>query len=96
MAGAKRISVSVPVSLLKEVDSMGYADESSRDQFITDAMQAYIEARKRKNLRESLRSGYERMASLNLSIAESCINAENEGCELLMQGLTGGGDVGDI
>ena len=96
MTSAKRISISVPVSLLKEVDSMACADETTRAQFITDAMQTYIEARKRKDMRESLRSGYERMASLNLDIAESCINAENEGCDLGMQGLTGGGDVGDI
>ncbi|MFO8059526.1 MAG: CopG family transcriptional regulator [Bacillota bacterium] len=96
MGSAKRISICIPVSLLREVDFMARADETSRDQFITDATEAYIEARKRRSLRESLRSGYEKMASLNLDIAEACIDAENEGCELLMQDLAGGGDVGDI
>ena len=88
MSEARKISISVSQSLLEEMDSMAKAEETNRSQFIRDAVQAYIEARKQRQIRESLRQGYEKMASLNRNMAESCISAENEGCEVLLQDLT--------
>lgn len=92
MVQAKKVSISIPVSLLKEVDYLARSEETSRSQFIRDAVREYIEGRKRSYLRDSLRTGYEKMGSLNLNIAESCISAENESGEILLEDLTGGGD----
>ncbi len=96
MKEAKRICVSVPRSLLEEMDSMAESEDTSRSEFIRDAVRSYIHSRQLYDLRESLREGYENMASLNLKLAEACIDVENESSEVLLENLTGGGDVADL
>ena len=90
MSEAKRICVSVPMSLLEEMDSLAKDEDTSRSELIRNAVRAYINSRQSGELKESLREGYKNMGSLNLKLAESCLDAENESCEVLLDDLTGG------
>lgn len=70
MTRTKRIMISVPNKLLKEVDKAVKEDNGNRSQFIREAIQMYVLERKKCVLREKLKDGYQRMAALNLVLAE--------------------------
>lgn len=70
MAELKRIMISIPNSLLQEVDGIIAMEKLSRSQFVRDAMRLYIEDRKRKAVRDMMRKGYQEMAVINLALAE--------------------------
>lgn len=70
MTRTRRIMISVPSNLLKEVDKAVKEENGNRSQFIREAIQMYILERKKCMLREKLKDGYQRMAALNLIIAE--------------------------
>lgn len=78
MAELKRIMISIPNSLLQEVDGIIAMDKLSRSQFIRDAMRLYIEDRKRKAVRDMMKKGYQEMAVINLSLAEEGLSADDE------------------
>ncbi len=95
MAEFQEISIQVPGKLLKEIDQFAEAEGVCRTEFILRALRAYIQARNGERIRESLQAGYAEMASLNLQIAQQWFKLENEGGEVLLEDLTGGGDVAD-
>lgn len=68
--------ISIPNSLLKEIDGIVAMEKLSRSQFVRDAMCLYLEDRKRKAIIESMRKGYQEMAAINLSLAEEGLFAE--------------------
>ncbi len=70
MSETKRIMVSVPNKLLLEVDKLVKEENGNRSQFVREAIQLYILERKKRLLRERLKEGYQRMAALNLVLAE--------------------------
>ncbi len=70
MAESKRIIVSLPDSLLKEVDSIVSMEKKNRSQFIREAMKLYIRERKKMEIIEQLKKGYIEMANINLTLAE--------------------------
>lgn len=76
MAELKRIMISIPNSLLKEIDGIVAMEKLSRSQFVRDAMCLYLEDRKRKAIIESMRRGYQEMAAINLSLAEEGLYAD--------------------
>ena len=78
MAELKRIMISIPDTLLKEIDGIVAMDKLSRSQFVRDAMSLYIEERKRKAIIESMRKGYQEMAAINLTLAEEGLYADAE------------------
>ena len=78
MAELKRIMISIPNSLLQEVDGIIAMDKLSRSQFIRDAMRLYIEDRKRRAVRDMMKKGYQEMAVINLSLAEEGLIADDE------------------
>lgn len=65
----KRIMISLPDSLLAEVDDIVEAERVNRSEFIREAMRLYIAERKRRILREQMKKGYLEMAKLNLALA---------------------------
>ncbi|MEE1224837.1 MAG: ribbon-helix-helix protein, CopG family [Clostridia bacterium] len=81
MAECKRIMVTVPDSLLNDVDCLAKCDGISRNEMIREAVSEYITGRKNRNLREQLKNGYEEMAAINIEWAENCLEADNE-CQL--------------
>ena len=76
MAELKRIMISIPNSLLKEIDGIVAMEKLSRSQFVRKAMCLYIEDRKRNAIIESMRKGYQEMAAINLSLAEEGLYAD--------------------
>lgn len=70
MAQLKRIIVSLPNSLLEEVDCIVAMENKNRSQFIRDAMRLYIKERERIKVREQLKTGYMQMADFNVAYAE--------------------------
>lgn len=78
MPGVKRIMISLPESLLKEVDGFAMMEKRNRSEFIREAMKLYIAERKRRTIREQMKNGYQEMAKINLSLAEENYEVENE------------------
>ena len=83
MADLRRIMISIPNSLLQEVDGIIAMEKLSRSQFVRDAMRVYIEDRKRKAVRDLMRKGYQEMAAINLTLAEEGLEADREAYDLM-------------
>ena len=73
MAETKRIMISVPQSLLDEVDAFLSKEKCNRSEFIRRAMIEFIKERKKAQLREQLRAGYAAMAEINRQLSEEGI-----------------------
>ena len=78
MSKTKRIMVSVPNHLLQEVDGIVEKENLNRSEFIREAMNLYLQERKKRNIRESMQNGYLEMAKINLNIASEAFLAEEE------------------
>ena len=78
MAELRRIMISIPNSLLQEVDGIIAMEKLSRSQFVREAMRLYIEERKRKAVRDMMRKGYQEMGVINLTLAEEGLSADVE------------------
>ena len=78
MPGVKRIMISLPESLLKEVDGLASLEKRNRSEFIREAMKLYIHERKKRVMREQMKKGYQEMAQINLSLAKENYEAEEE------------------
>ncbi|SHJ47490.1 CopG family ribbon-helix-helix protein [Desulfofundulus thermosubterraneus] len=69
MAQVKRIMISLPDNLLAEVDGIVAAERLNRSELIREAMRFYIAERKRQQLREQMKKGYQEMAKINRELA---------------------------
>jgi len=78
LPGVKRIMISLPESLLAEVDGLATLERRNRSEFIREAMKLYITERKRRDIREQMKRGYQEMASINLALAVEHYDVENE------------------
>ncbi|HHU31435.1 MAG: CopG family ribbon-helix-helix protein [Zhaonellaceae bacterium] len=78
MSDVKRIMISIPESLLKEVDGLASMEKRNRSEFIREAMRLYISERKRRTLREQMKKGYQEMAKINLALALENYELESE------------------
>lgn len=74
--------ISIPNSLLQEVDGIIAMEKLSRSQFVRDAMRLYIEERKRKAVRDMMRKGYQEMATINLALAEEGLLIDSDVLEM--------------
>ena len=74
MAAVKKVLITLPESLLHEVDSLA----STRSECVREAMRYYLAERKKAEIRESLIRGYQEMAALNLVVAEEFTAADQE------------------
>ncbi|AQS60165.1 CopG family ribbon-helix-helix protein [Desulforamulus ferrireducens] len=74
---SKRIMISLPNSLLAEVDNIVEEERVNRSEFIREAMKLYIAERNRRILREQMKKGYLEMAKLNLALAIEYQHVEN-------------------
>jgi CopG family transcriptional regulator/antitoxin EndoAI len=81
--------ISLPQTLLKEVDGVVEMERRTRSEFIREAMKLYLQERRKKQIRERMQEGYMEMARLNLTLANEAINAENEADRLAEEMVTG-------
>ena len=77
----KRIMVSFPEQMLADIDMFAAQGKQSRNDLVREAINAYLTGCRHQELVESMKRGYEEMASINLSLAE----------ENLWQDWSGGG-----
>lgn len=78
MADVKRIMISLPESLLAEVDGIVNTERRNRSEFIRDALHSLLLERKKRSLREQMIKGYKEMAQLNLALAKEHFETESE------------------
>ena len=78
MSQLKKVLITVPDSLLEAVDSAAKVENVNRSEFVREAMKMYLSERKKRARKEQLKKGYQEMAELNLSIAETYFVAEEE------------------
>ena len=89
MDETKRIMISLPSSLLQEVDGIVDNHNTSRSYLIREAMTMYINEIKKQQIRESLQTGYQAMSTINLTLANEAVEAENEAVDVIEQLVTG-------
>lgn len=70
MAETRRITVSLPNSLLEQVDIMVPMEYKNRSDFVIDAMKLFINEKKKIEIIEKLKQGYKEMSQINLNLAE--------------------------
>lgn len=70
MAESKRIMISLPDTLLQEVDDIVLIERKNRSEFIREAMKFYIRERRKIQIRDMMKEGYREMGSVNLSFSE--------------------------
>jgi len=80
MAESKRIIVSLPNSLLQEVDRIAQIEKRNRSEFIREAMKLYISERRKTQIREAMKNGYKEMGPVNVALSE--IGIELDACML--------------
>jgi len=73
----KKILISLPDTLLSEVDNLATSQKINRSEFIREAMKRYVAEQRRASLAASLKKGYEEMSDINIEIAELCVEADN-------------------
>ena len=78
LAHLKKILVSLPDSLLQEVDSIVTVEKINRSELVREAMKLYIRERRRIEMRDKMKKGYQEMAEINLKLAEMCFDADSE------------------
>lgn len=82
MAELKKILVSLPDSLLREVDEIVSIERKNRSEFIREAMKLYIRERHRIEIREKMKKGYEEMARINTELTEEGLPTDMESLEV--------------
>lgn len=78
VAESKKIMVSLPDSLLKEIDDIANSSCNNRSEFIRNAMRYYIEEVKRVDFAGKMKFGYMEMGEINKTLAEIGLTADNE------------------
>lgn len=78
MAETKKILISLPENLLNEVDVLASVDNKNRSELVREAMKYYLKERRKIELRERLKKGYQEMAEINLEIARQNLEVDNE------------------
>jgi CopG family transcriptional regulator/antitoxin EndoAI len=78
MAEVKKVLITLPESLLSEVDYLASLDNKNRSEFIREAMQHYLDERRQSELRTQMVQGYSEMADINRKISEEWLETENE------------------
>ncbi len=84
------VLVSLPQSLVTEMDGLASQENGSRNDIICQAVKTYMRERKKRYIQESMRRGYMEMAKLNLSIASEAFLAESE-ADYTVERLVSGG-----
>jgi CopG family transcriptional regulator/antitoxin EndoAI len=74
----KKILISLPDSLLQEVDSIVMVERTNRSEFVREAMKLYIREKRRIEMRDKMKKGYQEMAEINLKLAEMCFDADTK------------------
>ena len=78
MAESRKILISLPESLLREVDSIVNMEKTNRSEFVRRTIQLYIGERRKIEVRDRLIKGYQEMAEINIKLSEIWFNVDND------------------
>ena len=79
MDNVKRVMISLPDSLLKEIDGfIKNESQNDRSEFIKDAMKLYLKEKKKEEIREQLRNGYLEMSEFNKKLASEGLEYDSK------------------
>lgn len=78
MAEIRRIVVSLPESIIEEIDDIASMEKKDRSDFIKEAIYSVLLERRKAEMREQMRKGYMEMAQINLALAKDLCEAEEE------------------
>jgi CopG family transcriptional regulator / antitoxin EndoAI len=78
----KKVLISIPDSLLKEIDLLVAVERTNRSEFVREAMRLYIGQRRKIEMRDRMKKGYQEMAGINIKMCECCFDAD---CEQLTE-----------
>ncbi|HWP96804.1 MAG TPA: CopG family transcriptional regulator [Syntrophomonadaceae bacterium] len=78
MPASKRIIITVPETLLCEVDDITTLESKNRSELVREAIRFFLGERKKKLVLEQMKKGYLEMAEINLSLAVENQGVENE------------------
>ena len=78
MAELKKILISLPDNLLKEVDNIVSVEKTNRSEFVREAMKLYLREKRRIQMRDRMKKGYQEMAEINIRLAEMCMDADSD------------------
>ncbi len=78
MSELRKILISLPDNLLKEVDSIVSVEKINRSEFVREAMKLYIREKRKIEMRDKMKKGYQEMAEINARLAEMCFDADSE------------------
>ena len=81
MAEVKKILISVPETLLQEVDAQVSCEQVSRSRLIQRAVRFYLKEQKKSRQLQQMKTGYREMADINLELAEICFLADCQQAE---------------
>lgn len=80
MSELKKILISLPETLLQEIDAFTKTERLNRSEFVREAMKCYIRERRKAEIRERMKKGYVEMGKINLEIATLCFEADCMQC----------------
>lgn len=78
MSQFKKVLITLPDYLIEEIDRMAKKENKNRSDIVRDVMKSYLGEKHRHELRADLTRGYQEMADINLSIAQECLDADEE------------------
>lgn len=78
MAELRKILISLPDNLLKEIDNIVSVEKTNRSEFVREAMRLYIREKRKMEMRERMKKGYQEMAEINIKLSEMCFDADND------------------
>ncbi len=69
----KEISLSMPDTMLSEIDFLAKLENNSRNDLIVQIVRSYLKEKRRLEMKSMMRAGYLEMAELNLKIANESL-----------------------
>ncbi|HBN83203.1 MAG TPA: CopG family transcriptional regulator [Clostridiales bacterium] len=81
MSRTKRINISLPEDMLKEIDAAVENAKTGRSRFFRQAVRYYLTKGTVQDIRGQMAKGYGEMGAINLDIAESWLQADNDQAE---------------
>ena len=78
MGEIRKVLISLPDNLLKEIDSIVSVEKINRSEFVRDAMKLYLRERRKVEMRDKLKKGYQEMAEINVKLTEVFFEVDND------------------
>ncbi|MCK8824125.1 ribbon-helix-helix protein, CopG family [Fuchsiella alkaliacetigena] len=78
MTNLKRVMISLPDSLLEEVDGAAQKKNQNRSEFVREAMRLYIADLRKQEIKKEMKQGYLEMGAINLELAQTSFKTESK------------------